>query len=134
MRIQTGWFAPCRTLLAYTALGTLVFSGCDAERIDKSLSHMAKLSGPNAAIGGVNFQRRADDSSWDRHITSCRLNSGPSDISFGTGSGEPVVTISKNGDQVKVVLHGPDGTMTFDEKQCSTVILKMSPHTPGSPE
>ncbi len=135
MRIETRLFAPSWYLCACAGLLAVTCSGCDAEKIDNALGHKTKLSGPNTAIGGVNFHRKTgEDSYWDRHITSCRLNSGLSDISLGTGSGEPVITIRKDGDQVKVVLHGPDGTITFDEKQCSSVNLTLSPHGPGAPE
>ena len=136
MRIEISRLVTSRCLSACAALVALICLGCDVEKIGAALDrHGTKLSGRNAAIGGVNFRSQAGkdrDSDW--HITSCRLNSGPADISLGTGSGEPILTISKNGNQVKVVLRGPDGSVAFEEKQCTSFNLDLHPHAAGSPE
>jgi hypothetical protein len=106
MRIEISRLVTSRCLSACAALVALICPGCDVEKIGTAIDrHGTKLAGRNAAIGGVNFRTHAGKD-WDWHIISCRLNSGPADISLGTGSADPILTISKNGDQVKVVLRG----------------------------
>jgi hypothetical protein len=137
MRIQISSLPGSFGLFTFAALLLTVCGGCDVEKIGSMAERGGtKLSGPNAAIGGVNYlrPRLGKDGNWDRHITACRMNSGPADISLGTGGREPILTITKNGESARVVLRGPEGTVTFDQTQYSSLDLKLSPHAPGALE
>jgi hypothetical protein len=117
-----------RALLIGFSLAACLCCGCDVNHIASMVSGETKLSGPNAAIGGVNYVRSAGGTSqdWDRHITSCHLGSGASELLLGTDSSNTVLSVASNGDSSYAVLSGPDGSVRFEKKDCDIFKVKLS--------
>lgn len=86
------------------------------------------LAGGNAR-GGISYLRPAlgKRGDWSRNLRACRLNAGAADVSFGTGEGGPILTVAKGGNGISATFLGPEGVMTFNEKQCSTIDLSLQP-------
>ena len=108
------------------------FTGCDPQKLDSYFEGPTKLSGENAAIGGVHYESEASSgkSSWDLHISTCRLaqmQSGVTSIRFGSSSNNLPLSVTRDSaDKLSFVLMAPGGAVSANEGSGCTIKLALN--------
>ncbi len=119
------------TLLILT--GALALVGCDVEKIDAHFQGPTKLSGSNAAIGGVDYSIGDFGKDHDRHISTCRradASAGALAVQLGSSGGDLPLTLTTNSSgPVSLRFQSPDGLLTFSPADCSFLKSRLEPAT-----
>lgn len=108
------------------------FIGCDPQKVDSYFEGPTKLSGENAAIGGVHYEPEVSSgkNGWDLHISTCRLaqtQPGIISIRFGSSPNNLPLSITRDSaNKLSFTLITPDGAVSGNEGSGCAIKLALN--------
>jgi hypothetical protein len=100
--------------------------GCNVDRVARLVEKTGtRTLGRNEAVGGVDYVQKGAEQNrtWDRHITSCRVDESGA-LSFDANRSKNILQIVSSGENPYAIVY-TTGPVRFDRKQCSTFKVTM---------